>query len=41
MSTIKVLSEEVELSNRRTAYVLHITDTLSLFAARNNRRQKF
>ena len=34
-------SEEVELSNTRTAYVMHIPNTLSLTSARNNRKQKF
>ena len=33
--------EEVELSNKRTAYVMHIPNTLSLTSARNNRKQKF
>ena len=33
--------EEVELSNKRTAHVMHIPNTLSLTAARNNRKQKF
>ena len=33
--------EEVELSNTRTAYVMHIPNTLSLTSARNNRKQKF
>ena len=37
---IKVLSEEVKLSNTRTSYVMHITNTLSLTSARNNRKQK-
>ena len=32
--------EEVELSNTRTAYVMHIPTTLSLTSARNNRKQK-
>ena len=40
-STIEVLREEVELSNTRTAYVMHIPNTLSLTSARNNRKQKF
>ena len=31
-------SEEVELSNTRTAYVMHIPTTLSLTSARNNRK---
>ena len=39
-STIEVLREEVELSNTRTAYVMHIPTTLSLTSARNNRKQK-
>ena len=38
---IEVLCEEVELSNTRTAYVMHIPNTLSLTSARNNRKQKF
>ena len=33
--------EEVELSNTRTAYVMHIPNTLSLTSARNNHKQKF
>ena len=33
--------EEVELSNMRTAYVIHIPNTLSLTSKRNNRKQKF
>ena len=33
--------EEVELSNTRTAYVIHIPNTLSLTSKRNNRKQKF
>ena len=33
--------EDVELSNKRTAYVMHIPSTLSLTSARNNRKQKF
>ena len=40
-STIEVLREEVELSNTRTAYVMHIPNTLSLTSARNNSKQKF
>ena len=32
--------EQVELSNTRTAYVMHIRTTLSLTSARNNRKQK-
>ena len=32
--------EEVELSNTRTAYVMHIPTTLSLTSARNNRKRK-
>ena len=39
--TIEVLREEVELSNKRTAYVRHIPNTLSLTSARNNCKQKF
>ena len=39
--TTEVLREEVELSNTRTAYVMHIPNTLSLTSARNNRKQKF
>ena len=38
---IEVLREEVELSNTRTAYVMHIPNTLSPTLARNNRNQKF
>ena len=34
-------SPEVELSNMRTAYVMHIPNTLSLTSARNNGKQKF
>ena len=37
---IEVLSEEVVLSNTRTAYVMHIPTPLSLTSARNNRKQK-
>ena len=33
--------EEVELSNSRTPYVMHIPNTLSLTSARNNSKQKF
>ena len=33
--------EEVELSNTRTAYVMHIPNTLSLTSVRNNSKQKF
>ena len=33
-----ILREEVELSNTRTAYVMHIPNTLSLTSARNNRK---
>ena len=33
--------EDVELSNKRTAYVMHIPNTLSLTSARNNHKQKF
>ena len=40
-STIEVLREEVELSNMRTAYVMHIPNTLSLISASNNRERKF
>ena len=36
-SIIEVLREEVELSNTRTAYVMHIPNTYSLILARNNR----
>ena len=39
ISTIEVLREEVELSNTRTAYVLHIPGTLSLTSARKKRKQ--
>ena len=39
--TIEVLREEVELSNTRTAYVMHIPNTLNLTSARHNRKQKF
>ena len=38
-STIEVLREEVELSNMRTAYVMHIPNTLSLISASNNREE--
>ena len=38
---IEVLHEEVEHSNTRTTYVMHIPNTLSLTSARNNRKQKF
>ena len=38
---LKVLREEVELSNTRTAYVMHIPNTLTLTSPRNNRKQKF
>ena len=38
--TTEVLREEVELSNTRTAYVMHIPNTLSLTSARNTRKQK-
>ena len=38
---LNVLREEVKLSNTRTAYVMHIPNTLSLTSARNNRKQKF
>ena len=37
----EVLREEVELSNTRTAYVMHIPNTLSLTSARNSSKQKF
>ena len=33
--------EEVELSNTRTAYIMHTPTTLSLTSARNNFKQKF
>ena len=33
--------KEVELSNTRTAYVMHIPNTLSVTAPRNNRNQTF
>ena len=33
---LNVLREEVELSNTRTAYVMHIPTTFSLTSARNN-----
>ena len=33
--------EEVELSNVRTAYFMHIPNTLSLTTARNNRKENF
>ena len=39
--TIKVLYEEVKLSNTRTAYVMHVPNTLTLTSARNNCKQKF
>ena len=38
---LNVLREEVKLSNTRTAYVMHIPNTLTLTSARNNRKQKF
>ena len=34
----EVLREEVELSNTRTAYVMHIPTTMSLTSARNNHK---
>ena len=34
ISTIEVFREEVELSNTRTAYVMHIPNTLSHLAKR-------
>ena len=37
---IEVLSEEVELSNTRTAYVMRIPTPLSLTSARNNPQAK-
>ena len=37
----EVLREEVELSNTRTAYVMHIPNTLSLTSARSNSKEKF
>ena len=40
-STIEVLRQKVELSNTRTAYVMHIPNTLSLISARDNRNRKF
>ena len=40
-STIEVLRKKVELSNTRTAYVMHIPNTLSLLSARNNCNRKF
>ena len=39
--TIEVLREEVELSNTRTAYIMHIPNTLSITSAGNNSKQKF
>ena len=36
----KWVSPSRELSNKRTAYVMHIPNTLSLILARNNRRRK-
>ena len=38
--TIDVLREEVELSNTRTAYVMHLPTTLNLTSARNNSKQR-
>ena len=38
---IGVLREEVKLSNIRTAYIMHIPNTLSLISARRNRKGKF
>ena len=40
-STIEVLREEVKLSNTRTAYVMHIPNTLILISAKINRNLKF
>ena len=40
-STIGVLPKKVELSNMRTAYVMHIPNTSSLLSARNNCNRKF
>ena len=36
----EALQEEVELSNTRTSYVMHIPNTHSLTSVRNNRKQK-
>ena len=36
----KWVSPSRELSNKRTAYVMHILNTLSLILARNNRKRK-
>ena len=40
-STMEVLRKKVELSNTRTAYVMHIPSTPSLISARINRNRKF
>ena len=40
-STIEVLRKKVELSNTRTAYVMHIPNTLSIISARINHNLKF
>ena len=37
---MEVLREEVELSNTRTSYVMHIPNTMSLTSARNKSKQK-
>ena len=37
----EVLREEVKLSKTRTAFVMHIPNTMSLTSARNNPKQKF
>ena len=39
--TIEVLRKKVELSNTRTAYVMHIPNTLSVISARINHNLKF
>ena len=41
MSTTEVLRKKVELSNTRTAYVMHIPNPLSLISARINHNLKF
>ena len=41
MSTIEVLLKKVELSNTRTANVMHVPNTLNLISARIDRNRKF
>ena len=36
---MEVLQEEVKLSNKRTAYVLHISNTFSLILPKNNQSE--